>query len=822
MFGMVPMLALGAQPAVGDNIVRVHLNSYGEPTSVTLNVTGSYKLESNNQALTGTVTVSASGTGIQVKSGGATYNLGGDVYIKADSLAVGNLLQINGGYKYSGDMRILNKSGKLKLINHVDIETYVMGVLPYEVSNSWPAESLKAQAVAARTYAYFVMHSKVRTSVEQDLVNSVAHQVYYGYNASYTNCIAAVNATKNTIMKTPGGQTVYACFSASNGGMTETGVASGAAASNFDYLPLKDDPYDLAFALANSAYSGKMTIPKTISAADLAGSSAQPYKMLRDKLKAAGIDAGAISGNVEVKNIVLTNPKAANPDRQFTGANFVLGVPGSGDVTLSFAPATFSGSNTKYPFLSEVLGLGTKFTMLALYDYGSNWALASVRYGHGSGLSQVGAYQMAIEGKSYKDILAFYYNLGTAANLVTMPWDAGSGTEPGSPGYTVTPVSKKGTVNTPGTTLNVRSGPGTGHEALTSLKDGAKVTITGQVADWWRIDLGGGKSGFVSSAFIKLDPDSQPPVTDPPVTAPPVTTPPPATTEPPAVTTKAGKVNTPGTTLNVRSGPGTSYAVIGSLKHNEKVNVSDENSGWYKLTYNGKAGYVSKAYVTLDGETQPPATPQTRTVYVNTPGSTLNVRSGAGTAYAVIGSLKHGEKITVTDHNSDWYKLTFNGKTGYISRSFTKADNPAPAPAPSAPAAKTVYVNTPGMTLNVRSGPGTTYAILGSLKHGEKLSVTTENSSWYKLTFNGKTGYISASYVKDEPVSTAPPASEQKTGTVNAPDGLNVRSGPGTSNAVIGGLAHGAKVTITGQSGDWYKIKYGNTEAWVSSAYVKI
>jgi len=820
---MSPVESHGAQPAVGDNIVRVHLNSYGEPTSVNLNVTGSYKLETNNQPLSGAVTISATGSGIQVKAGSATYNLGGDIYIRAGSLAVSNLIQINGGYRFAGDLRILNKSGRLKIINHVDIETYLVGVLPFEMNNAWPVEALKAQAIAARTYAYFVMHSKVRTSVEQDLVNSTAHQVYYGYNASYANCIAAINATKNIIMKTPGGQTVYACFSASNGGMTESGVASGASSSNFDYLPVKDDPYDIAYALNSNNYSGKVTVPKTLSINDLKSSASQPYKMLREKLQAAGVNVNAISGDVQVKNIVLTNPKASNPDRQFTGANFVLGIPGSPDVTVSFGPATFSGSNTKYPFISQILGLGTKYTMLTLQDKGANWLIASVRYGHGAGLSQVGAYQMAAGGKTYKEILAFYYNVGKSASFVTMPWNSNSGTEPGAAGYSVTVVSKKGTVNTPGSTLNVRSGPGTGNDILSSLKDRVKVTITGQVADWWRIDIGNNKSGFVSSAFITLDPDSQ----APPAAKPTDPASPQAPAKPPAEQTKTGKVNTPGTTLNVRSGPGTNNPIIGSLSHNQSITITGDSGGWYTITYGGKTGYVSGAYVILGGQAaQPPATSQTKTVYVNTPGSALNVRSGAGTGFAVMGTLKHGEKISVTDQAGDWYKITFSGKTGYISKAFTKADDPAAAPsapaAPANPGSKTVYVNTPGSTLNVRGGPGTNNPIIGSLKHGEKITVTEENSSWYKLTYNGKTGYVSRSYTTDAaPSNTQKDTSGQKTGTVNAPDGLNVRSGAGTNYPIIGGLSNGTQVTIIGQSGTWYKIKYGASEAWVSATYVK-
>ena len=816
LFGLLPVApaaSYAAQAAVGDNIVRVHLNSYGAPASVTMAAAGSYTILDNGAGISGSFTVAASGGGIKVTAGGASYNLDGDIYIKAGSLAATNLLQINGGYRFAGDMRIINKGGGLKLINHVDIETYTMGVLPYEMSNSFPIEALKAQAVAVRSYAYFTMHSRIRTAFEQDLVNSTAHQVYYGYNPSYTVCIAAVNATKNILMKTTDGQLVYACYSASNGGMTESGIASGAAASNYAYLPVKEDPYDLAYALDSADYSGKVTIPKTLSASDLKSSGAQPYKMLRDKLNSSGVDTNSIPGDVSVKNIVLTNPRASGPDRQFTGANFVLAIPGRGDVTISFGPVSISGSSARYPFLNSVLGLGSKFTVLALLDSGSAWQLASARFGHGAGLSQVGAHRMASEGKNYKDILTFYFNLGSVTKLVTMPWDESGGTNPGAAGYTVKAVSKTGTVNTPGTTLNVRSGPATGNDVVSSLKDGTKVTITGQVTDWWRIDLGNGKSGFVNSAFVKLDPGSAGGGDDQAGTP----------VEKPAENTRTGTVNVPGTTLNVRSGPGTTYSIIGNFSHGTRITVSTENSAWYKLSYTGMTAYVSSAYVVLDAPAGQQNTgqqnTQARTVYVNTPGSTLNVRSGPGTGHAIIGSLKHGEKITVTDENSEWHKLTYSGKTGYISKAYTKEDSPGGASQQT----RTVYVNVPGGTLNVRSGPGTTYSILGSLKHGESLVVTEENSSWFKITYAGGTAYVSRIYCTDEATSSSSSSSPVPgTGTVNAPTGLNVRDGAGMNFKIIGGLVHGMKVTITGKSGDWYKIKYGAGEAWVNSSYIVV
>ncbi|GHU68024.1 hypothetical protein AGMMS49983_20080 [Clostridia bacterium] len=817
-----PLALPSVGPLIADNVVRVHLSTYGEPASAAMEAVGVYTIEDNNKSLSGAFTVAAIPNGILISNATVSYELDGDVYIKAANLTPNNRIKINGAYQYAGDMRILNKNGKLKFINHVDIETYVAGVIPYEMGDGWPIEALKAQAVAARTYAYFTMNSRARSSVEQDLVNTTANQAYFGYNSSYGNCLRAVSDTKNTILKTTTGENVYACFSASNGGFAESGAASGASARDYAYLPLKEDPYDLAYALNTTSYSGKLNIPKTLAIGDLKGSAAQPYKMLREKLAAAGIDAQAIAGDVTIKSIALANPKSAGPDRRFTGAVFTLGIPNMADVTLSFGPYRPAGSTSDWPFLNEFLNLGTKFSILYLRDEGTRWLLASVRYGHGSGLSQVGAYQMAAGGSNYRDILTFYYNLGSAVDLVEMPWQDGSGGT--GPGYVVTDVSKTGTVNVGASVLNVRSGPATGYTIVTSLKNGVKVTITGQSADWWRIDLGSGKLGFVSGAFVTMDAAATP-------------TTPAAPTTP---TAKTGTVNTPGTYLNIRSGAGTNHSVIGSLKHGAALSITGESGSWYTISYNGKTAYVSKSFVTINTATTPatpttpttPTAPTTTTGTVNTPGTYLNIRSGAGTSYAIVGSLKHNAQISITGESGSWYTISYNGKTTYVSKSFVSVTTsatpttPTPPSAPTTPTAKIGTVNTPGTYLNIRSTASTTSSIVGTLKHGTTIALTGESGSWYIITYNSKTAYVSKSFITTDASASTPPSSSAeatpKIGTVyNSPQGLYVRTGAGTNYKIIGGLTNGTTVTITGTSGTWYKINYAGKEAYVSQSFIK-
>ncbi|MDR0852442.1 MAG: SpoIID/LytB domain-containing protein, partial [Clostridiales Family XIII bacterium] len=406
-----------------DYMIRIHLSSFGAPAEIAMNATGNHTISGIGKAVSGAFTVSADNGNIKIVSGSNTYTVGSDVTISAESISGTNLVKIGNGGSYAGDIRILNKNGTLKLVNHVDFETYVIGVLPYEMNNSWNIEALKAQAVAVRTYAYYIMKSRDRNTQEHDLVNTTAAQVYNGYNESYKNCIAAVQATSQMIMQTSNGETVYACYGASNGGFTELSATSGAASKNFAYFPYKEDPFDLKISLGSDSYSARVSIPKTISAADFTGSNAQPYRMLREKFAAAGYDLSRISGNLTVLGVALTNPRYAAPDRMFTGADIALSVPGIGDIVLSFAP--YIGTNgIKRPFLNDVFALSDKarFTILILKDEGASWLLASTRYGNGTGLSQIGAYQRAIEGNTYDSILAFYYELGNTTQLIRKDW----------------------------------------------------------------------------------------------------------------------------------------------------------------------------------------------------------------------------------------------------------------------------------------------------------------------------------------------------------------------------------------------------------------
>lgn len=126
------------------------------------------------------------------------------------------------------------------------------------------------------------------------------------------------------------------------------------------------------------------------------------------------------------------------------------------------------------------------------------------------------------------------------------------------------------------------------------------------------------------------------------------------------------------------------------------------------------------------------------------------MRSGPGTSYGILVSIPFGASVTVLDSSSSWYKVTYSGKTGYVLGQYVQITSTTPTPKPTA--APTVIGTgkiTASAGLNMRSGPGTSYGILISIPFGATVSVLDiSNSSWYKVTYSGKTGYVSSQYIQ--------------------------------------------------------------------------
>jgi uncharacterized protein YgiM (DUF1202 family) len=140
-----------------------------------------------------------------------------------------------------------------------------------------------------------------------------------------------------------------------------------------------------------------------------------------------------------------------------------------------------------------------------------------------------------------------------------------------------------------------------------------------------------------------------------------------------------------------------------------------------------------------------------------------------------------------------------------------------------APGGQVIESNTYG--LNVRSGPGTTHTRIGQIDPGATYAVLGESGGWYQISFNGQPGWVAGWLVTIRsgaaPAASAPvPTSGQILESNIA--GLNVRSGPGTSNARIGQINPGTAYAILSQSGDWYQIDFNGQPGWVAGWLVTL
>ena len=317
--------------------------------------------------------------------------------------------------------------------------------------------------------------------------------------------------------------------------------------------------------------------------------------------------------------------------------------------------------------------------------------------------------------------------------------------------------------------LNVRSGPATSYTTKFIVNKGDNVTVEDSADGWYKITTKDGKNGWASSKYIQTSQNT--------------------------TTTKVVSVSS----LNMRSGPSTSYNIIEVLTKDTQVEVISVEDGWAKIKYNSKTGYVSNQYLS-DKKVEE----VTQIKYVNA--TTLNVRSGPSTTYSIIDTLKQNAKVEVISIENNWAKIKHNNEIGYVSAEYLSDKKVEEV-------TQTKYVN--ATTLNVRSGPSTTYSIIDTLKQNDEVKVISIEDGWAKIKHNDEIGYVSAQYLSDKKVETI------QIKYVNATT-LNVRSGPDTTYEILTTYKYGQEVKVVNISEDkeWAKIKYNDEYAYVSNKYL--
>ncbi|MFS0575322.1 SH3 domain-containing protein [Sporosarcina sp. 179-K 3D1 HS] len=129
--------------------------------------------------------------------------------------------------------------------------------------------------------------------------------------------------------------------------------------------------------------------------------------------------------------------------------------------------------------------------------------------------------------------------------------------------------------------------------------------------------------------------------------------------------------------------------------------------------------------------------------------------------------------------------------------------------------ADTNHVIVDAPSLHIRTGPGLTYDVVGSLKQGDRVEILTTSNDWYEIKFGNGTGWIASwlTVPEDQPIT-------EHTIIVSQVDALNIRSGPSVESAVLGRLQAGDEGVRIGQDGAWAKIAANGLEGWVHTDYI--
>lgn len=349
------------------------------------------------------------------------------------------------GYRYPGGFRYERvNGGNLTVVNIVDMEDYLIGVVPYEMSDSWPLEAMKAQAVCARSYAYNSLNH--HSSYHFDICNGTDCQVYYGYGGGSTynaNAARAVEETSGVYAKY-NGKVIETFYSASHGGASESVYnVWGSSLSTYHYLCGVKDPYEADTASMNP-YSS-WTVSYTTST-------------LTQRLQSKGYGTGTSVASLDLTysdlgNVIAVKVNYANGQSNTfkpTNMRSTFGISsirfqvnssgsGSGGTSDGSLPVNGSGSLPEQDSYYVISGSGTvgKTDREDLYAIsgsgsvdsvtsssgggssvtegnvvhvtGSSYVFEGSGNGHQIGMSQWGAYAMAKRGFTYDEIITFYF-----------------------------------------------------------------------------------------------------------------------------------------------------------------------------------------------------------------------------------------------------------------------------------------------------------------------------------------------------------------------------------------------------------------------------
>lgn len=358
----------------------------------------------------------------------------------------------------------------------------------------------------------------------------------------------------------------------------------------------------------------------------------------------------------------------------------------------------------------------------------------------------------------------------------------------------------------------MRTGPESDAAELAQLTAGTDVAVLGQSGDWYHINYND-QYGYLPVSELEVSPAADDLETTGTVTA--------------------------GTAV-VRSAPELTAAGIGSADRYVSLEVTGFESGWFRVIFGEKEGYVRSDELTLNGapirvddpmteeqiaaETSledDPVEQDSQLAIIN--GSGVNLRAEMSTDSEVLAELSRGTVLTVLDVFDGWYQVQTGDLTGYVASAFVtlaEGHDPSQLLAETLPESSTSVLAVGlvvGSGVRMRSEPNTDCSIVSTLDRGAAVCVMGAADGWYRIDYGGKGGYIAADYLT---------VSEATEGfscyALVLADSLNMRSAPDAGAGRVTSVSSGSYVDVSGFENGWFHVSYNGSTGYMSGDYLTL
>ncbi|MGD9713826.1 MAG: SH3 domain-containing protein [Thermomicrobiales bacterium] len=410
----------------------------------------------------------------------------------------------------------------------------------------------------------------------------------------------------------------------------------------------------------------------------------------------------------------------------------------------------------------------------------AEYARDGINLGFGRGISDAGhdiqnIYRYAagidLAGGTWK-ALGLAVSAGVANVTVTMLWQAGIDHDNACSGSPASSSGPTGTVFGGG--LHLRSGPGLDSPVMTTMPNGAQVTVTGQSVGGFLSISWQGRSGWASAAYIDL--------------------PGPSASAGASATVADGP-------LNMRSSASTNASILKSVPDGAVVTLTGESAGGFlRGAHQGTTGWLFAAYLSGGGEAGTNAGSTASVI-----DGALNLRSAASTTAAVLRVMPDGAAVTLLGSSANgFHRISYQGVTGWAWSAYLSTNGSS---ASSAGTARVI-----DGALNLRTSASTNSGVLRIMPDGASVTLLGQTSNGFTLvSYQGMRGWAYALYLSSGG------------GRRTVFDGaLNLRDSPSTSSTVLRVMPNGAVVSMLGDTENGFaKVTWDGVTGWAYATYLQ-